>query len=763
MQAKQCSLKSLSYDGVYVQGKLNGIKIIYTADTGATKTVISRRSYLKIPKGRRPTLTKCTDTITGAGGKPIQKMGKAKFEIELGPLCFQRELVIANIEDDALLGIDILQNEEGGAADILLSEGIIKFMRKSIPCIQIGLPGRERRVTASQSYHIPPYSEMVINAEIERNEEEYHDLIIEPSENFKKNCNLLMASTVVNIAQKMTAPVRVLNPFSHEVVLYANTTIGVTGECLVTSEPLVENEDASEEENLQPIDNEESLKCGPCPKCKKRLVGIPEPSFVRQPRKTDSTFTAKAVETRSHVEKDATFWTTISGTDATKMQQLQNEDPDIKPVYQWKLQKTKPSKTELAMQSPATRHYCLMWESLELQNNVLVKIHPNKDGLGDDTQLITPKKLQPAILFHNHESMMSGHLGANRTWKKTHAKLYWYEMRKDIAIYVQKCDNCAVNKPLPKSPKSPLGSTLVSAPLDRLAIDIMGPLPRTKRGNRYILVIIDCFTKWVEIFPIMDQTAPTCADRLMDVICRFGCPLSIHSDQGRTFESDIFKELCAMLEIRKTRSSPRNPKCNGTVERFNKTLTTMIRAYIREEETEWDLNLDCLAAAYRATPCASTGLSPNFLMLGREVCLPVDIIFGQPKSYEGNIITKGSYLQELREKMNKAHAIARKHLQQSANYHKCRYDQKASISPYNPGDYVLYLHEERKEGECSKLHPLYHGPFVVVQRINDLVYRIQMDSQGKMKVVNYNKLKPYKGEKLPKWGQSAVKKFQALS
>ncbi|KAK3098081.1 hypothetical protein FSP39_015944 [Pinctada imbricata] len=125
-------------------------------------------------------------------------------------------------------------------------------------------------------------------------------------------------------------------------------------------------------------------------------------------------------------------------------------------------------------------------------------------------------------------------------------------------------------------------------------------------------------------------------------------------------------------------------------------------------------------------------------------------------------ISKGSYLQDLREKLNKAHVIARKHLQQSANYHKCRYDQKASITPYHPGDYVLYLHEERKEGECSKLHPLYHGPFVVVQRINDLVYRVQMDSQGKMKVVNYNKLKPYKGEKPPKWGPLAVKKFQKL-
>ena len=182
----------------------------------------------------------------------------------------------------------------------------------------------------------------------------------------------------------------------------------------------------------------------------------------------------------------------------------------------------------------------------------------------------------------------------------------------------------------------------------------------------------------------------------------------------------------------------------------------MVRAYIREE-TDWDLNLDCLTAAYRATPCVSTSLSPNLLMLGREVRQPVDILYTQPGISELN---PGVYLQNMREKLNKAHQIARKYLLHTANYHKCRYDQKASMTPYHPGDLVLYLHEQRKEGECYKLQPMYHGPYVVLQKVNDLVYRIQMNGEGKMKVVNYNKLKPYKGNNKPKWCPVAVKKFQ---
>jgi transposase InsO family protein len=82
----------------------------------------------------------------------------------------------------------------------------------------------------------------------------------------------------------------------------------------------------------------------------------------------------------------------------------------------------------------------------------------------------------------------------------------------------------------------------------------------------------------------------TCAQIILnDVICRFGCPLSIHSDQGRNYESQVFQELCEILEIRKTRTTPRNPKCNGQVERFNRSLLSMIKSFLRGEQTNWDV------------------------------------------------------------------------------------------------------------------------------------------------------------------------------
>ena len=140
-------------------------------------------------------------------------------------------------------------------------------------------------------------------------------------------------------------------------------------------------------------------------------------------------------------------------------------------------------------------------------------------------------------------------------------------------IYIKTRDTCAAVKPPVKKPKVALGQMPVGAPLDCLAIDFVGPLPESRKENCHILVVTDHFTKWVEIFALPDQKAETCTEVILnEVIAQLGHPLSIQSDLGRNFESQVFSELCLMLEIRKTQTTPGNPCCNGQVEHFNKTL-----------------------------------------------------------------------------------------------------------------------------------------------------------------------------------------------
>ena len=120
-----------------------------------------------------------------------------------------------------------------------------------------------------------------------------------------------------------------------------------------------------------------------------------------------------------------------------------------------------------------------------------------------------------------------------------------------------------------------------------------------------------------------------------DIICRFGTPLKIISDQGREFESALFQELCERLEIDKVRSSPYQPSTNGIVERFHRTLNSMLAKVISENQRDWDEHIDAVMMAYRSSCHESTGFTPNYIVFGRENRAPIDVAV---LSTEDNVI-----------------------------------------------------------------------------------------------------------------------------
>ena len=138
-------------------------------------------------------------------------------------------------------------------------------------------------------------------------------------------------------------------------------------------------------------------------------------------------------------------------------------------------------------------------------------------------------------------------------------------------------------------------------PMERIAVDILGELPVTERGNKYVLVVSDFFTKWTESYPMRNMEAATIAKLLVEqLFSRFGIPDQKHTDQGRQFENKLFAEMCELLHIDKTRTTPYHPQSDGMVERFNKTLCSMIRAYINENQKSYDLETWHLASMTQA-------------------------------------------------------------------------------------------------------------------------------------------------------------------
>ena len=138
-----------------------------------------------------------------------------------------------------------------------------------------------------------------------------------------------------------------------------------------------------------------------------------------------------------------------------------------------------------------------------------------------------------------HEGVMGGHLGVEKTLDRLKERFYWPGHYMDVSNWCRNCPICCSRKNPPKKARAPLKTIKAGYPLRMVAIDIMGPFPLSSKGNDHILVICDYFTRWVEAFGIPNQAATTVADKLMEFILRFGVPEQLHSDQGRSFESDV--------------------------------------------------------------------------------------------------------------------------------------------------------------------------------------------------------------------------------
>jgi transposase InsO family protein len=114
--------------------------------------------------------------------------------------------------------------------------------------------------------------------------------------------------------------------------------------------------------------------------------------------------------------------------------------------------------------------------------------------------------------------------------------------------------------------------------------------------------------------------AKTVAKLLVEeIIVRFGTPYVIHTDQGVQFESNLFQEVCRLLQIQKTQTTPYHPQSDGMVERNNRTILMMLSAFVNEHQNDLDKHLPYVSMAYRAAEHETMGTTPNYMMLGREV------------------------------------------------------------------------------------------------------------------------------------------------
>ena len=251
----------------------------------------------------------------------------------------------------------------------------------------------------------------------------------------------------------------------------------------------------------------------------------------------------------------------------------------------------------------------------------------------------------------------------------------------------------------------------------------MGPLPQSSSGNRYIVVITDLFSKWVEAFPIKSTDSETLATLLVDeVICRYGVPSCLDSDQGANLTSNLMATLCKRLNIVQSCTSAYHPQGNGQVERFNRTLEAMLATVINDHQNDWDLHLPRTLFAYRTSLHAATGFSPFHIVFGHSPTLPVDVMLGalpqqQPKDVP-------AYVSDLHKSLKTAYTTVRSHIQSAHERNKQRYDAAKPYVPYAVGDQVWLHVPAVKTGRSKKFSSQWRGPYTVLDKLSATNYRI---------------------------------------
>ena len=356
-------------------------------------------------------------------------------------------------------------------------------------------------------------------------------------------------------------------------------------------------------------------------------------------------------------------------------------------------------------------------------------------------QIVVPAKLHRELMEQYHDHKLAGHLGVVKTLANLRNKYFWPKMANDVKIHVLNCLICAKKK-ASGACKAPLQPIPVADYIwQRLAMDIVGPVPESNRGNRYILVIMEYTTRFIIALALKEISAATIMRKFIKhIVNNEGLPSQILTDRGSNFQSLAMQELCKQLGIKQLRTTAYHPQTDGAVERFNRTLGDMLTAHVAHNPSIWDEHLDYVVVAYNRTPHSSTGETPFYLLKGRDALEPSDLrppMRNRLIEDQNNIFTQ---------QWHEAIELAKSKLIIAQSRQKWYYDRSLKDCSFEPEDQVLL---KEMKSQTGKFYMRWDGPFTVVEKLSDLNYLIRRSEANQTVVVHVNRLKKWKGKPKP--------------
>ena len=412
-----------------------------------------------------------------------------------------------------------------------------------------------------------------------------------------------------------------------------------------------------------------------------------------------------------------------------EMGELQQVAGDVATIYR----AVKSGKSDLDSQSiqlgsPELKKLASMMTLMHISGEGVLMVRAKVNHRFKDVT-VCPLSIRETVMWECHRA---AHLGIMKTIRRLRNVWYWPGVTAHVRRVVRSCEVCQVAKTSRKSTSKEVQRLYSGRPWQKVAIDMVGPLPATQLGNQWILVLTDHFSRWQDALPLPDATAATVAEALDHRIFAYiGLPESIHSDQGSQFQSSLMTELCKLWNVEKSRSTPYHPEGNGIVERGNRTMGDSLRSLLVDSgEDQWDRLLPHIMRVFRATPHSTTGESPNFMMFGRELRLPDQLIHEAPRTANQS---PAKYVIEMERILQLAHELVR------SEQRRIRTEDSEEPPLFKIGDNVLLLSKRKKKGESRKLQPRYVGPYAITQAWDNHTYRVEKG--GKSSVENEVRLK----------------------
>ncbi|XP_036150132.1 uncharacterized protein LOC118648039 [Monomorium pharaonis] len=345
-------------------------------------------------------------------------------------------------------------------------------------------------------------------------------------------------------------------------------------------------------------------------------------------------------------------------------------------------------------------------------------------GDRDQWKRVVPRETRREVIRENHDPPHAGHLGVDKTYQRIALRYHWPRMYRDVAEYVRRCDTCQRTKVEQDAPAGLMGQRVIESPWTVVAADIMGPLPTSKAGHSYLLVLQDLFTKWVECCPLRKATGKRIREAIEElVIYRWGTPRVLLTDNGTEFVNRDIQALTQRCGIHHATVPPYHPQANP-VERVNRVLKTMITAFVDRDHREWDVHVHEFRFAYNSAHHTSLQATPAFLNLGREPP-PVGLYRD-----EAAVEVERTEPAEWRERMERLEALQEwvvENLEAAQEKQAKYYNRRHRDRQFEVGEQVLKRHHVLSSGArhfSAKLARKFHGPFIIRRILSPVVYEL---------------------------------------